>query len=150
MNLPSRPRSLRVLKPPGCRNSPSILSGSFKSLSITITFLPSLASTAAKAEPSTPDPTMITSGSFWEDIDVEAAASVKVVSEILVPFSHYLKKKGIMNPHLLSLNHTTAKDTLDFGILGKSYTLNIIERNKPLFLNLNYKNQWYQNANKNV
>lgn len=53
-----------------------------------------------------------------------------------------------MYPHLSSLNHTTAKDTLDFRILEKNYTLNIIEPNKPPFLNLNYKNQWYQNVDK--
>lgn len=93
MNLPSRPSSLRTKQPPGCRNSPIILSGSFKSLSITVTFLPSLESTAANAEPSTPDPMMITSGSLWEGID--AVAPIKLVSEIMAPFLHCLKEKEL-------------------------------------------------------
>lgn len=39
--LPSRPNSINFKYPPGCSSSPTILSGSLKSLSITCTFRPS-------------------------------------------------------------------------------------------------------------
>lgn len=89
MHPPSRPKSRRALNPPGCSNSPTILSGSFRSLSITVTFLPSLESTVAKEEPRTPDPTMMISGSYWSDVVVFGAASVRYTSEkftSLLPF----------------------------------------------------------------
>lgn len=62
-NRPSSPSSLSALYPPGCSSSPTILSGSFRSLSTTVTLLPSRARTAAIAEPKTPAPTITTSGS---------------------------------------------------------------------------------------
>lgn len=54
-----------------------------------------------------------------------------------------------MYPRLLSLKHTTnTTDTLDFCILGKSYTLNINKPNEPLHLKIQiiYENQGYQNV----
>lgn len=86
MHSPSRPKSLRALKPPGCNNSPTILSGSFRSLSITVTFLPSLESTVAKEEPRTPDPTMIISGSYWGDNVAFGAVSVRYTSKKFTSF----------------------------------------------------------------
>ena len=62
--LPSSPSFSKTARPPGCRSSPTILSGSFKSLSMTVTRRPSRASTVAKAEPATPDPMITISGSL--------------------------------------------------------------------------------------
>lgn len=61
--LPARPRAFRHWYPPGWSSSPTILSGSFKSRSMTVTRRPSRPKTAAMAEPRMPDPTIMTSGS---------------------------------------------------------------------------------------
>lgn len=63
VSVPSSPSSLSALYPPGCRSSPIIRSGSRMSLSTTVTRRPSRARTVAMAAPSTPAPTMTTSGS---------------------------------------------------------------------------------------
>ena len=61
--LLSRPSSAAALTPPACKYSPTIRLGGTKERSMTVTRRPSRARTVASAEPSVPDPTMITSGS---------------------------------------------------------------------------------------
>ncbi len=55
--LPWSPSLCSALNPPGCSSSPTILSGSERSLSTTVTLRPSLASTAPTADPRIPAPT---------------------------------------------------------------------------------------------
>lgn len=54
--------------PPGCMSSPMIFSDCFRSRSMMTTFLPSLASAAASADPAVPAPTMTTSASYSSSI----------------------------------------------------------------------------------
>lgn len=125
MYSPSRPKSRRALNPPGCSNSPTILSGSFRSLSITVTFLPSLESTVAKEEPRTPDPTMIISGSYWGDNVVFGTVSVRYTSEkftSLLPFRKQSQQSymcqwicTITLSRRLTLEHS---EPVDWGCIG--------------------------------
>jgi hypothetical protein len=63
-DLLSSPSEHRALTPPGWSSSPTMRSGSLTSRSMTVTVRPSLPNTVASADPSTPEPTIITSDCF--------------------------------------------------------------------------------------
>jgi hypothetical protein len=63
-DVPLMPSFSSALTPPGCSSSPTILSGSFRLFSSSITLLPCLPNATAAAHPTMPAPTMTISASW--------------------------------------------------------------------------------------
>jgi hypothetical protein len=81
--LPLMPSFSSALTPPGCSNSPTILSGSLRLLSNNMTLLPWFPNATAAAHPTMPAPTMTTSAS-WCSNRLFSRASVVYVDSVFV------------------------------------------------------------------
>jgi hypothetical protein len=81
--VPLMPSFSSALTPPGCSNSPTILSGSFKLFSSKMTLLPWFPKATAAAHPTMPAPTMTTSAS-WCSSRLFSRASVVYVESVFV------------------------------------------------------------------